>query len=99
MSSYSDSPWPSIQLSVDSFRVVFPSSNILSACLLLTSTGMSVSSSVDFAGAEVRHVTDQRGYRKLAILCAERKKAPLPAYQCNLYSMAIWGVKQGVSKQ
>jgi len=99
VSSHSDSPWPSIQLTIDCFRVVFPSSNLLSACLLLTSTGMRVSSSLDFAGPEVRHVINQKGYRKLALLCAERKKAPLPAYQFDLDSIAIWGVKQGELKQ
>jgi len=80
---------------MDCFRVVVPSSDLLAASLLLTSAGLRVSSSVDFAGAEVRHVTNQKGYRKLTQLCAERKRPPLAVYQCDVYSAAVWGIARG----
>ena len=89
------STWPSLLLTLDCFRVVFPSRDLLHSCLL-TSAGLRVTSAVEFAGPEVRFVTNQHGYQRLSLLSAERKRPPLPAYQCDSYSVAVWGIAGGI---
>ena len=71
--------------------MIFPSQDF-SHTLLLTTEGVSVTSSIDFAGPEVRFVTNPSAYQNLSLLSSEKKQLPLPAYQLDLYSMTVWGV-------
>lgn len=83
--------WPSLDLNLESFRVIVPNKDF-SHSLLLNTEGITATSSVDFAGPEIRFVTNPSAYRKLSLLSSEKKQPPLPSYQLDLYSTAMWGV-------
>ena len=83
--------WPPLELMVESFRVILPSQDF-SHCLLLNTEGVKVTSSVDFAGPEVHLVTNQNAYQRRALLSSERRQPPLPVYQLEAFSLAVWGV-------
>lgn len=83
--------WPAVELTIESFRVILPSQDF-SHSLLLNTEGVKVTSSVDFAGPEVRLVTNQNAYQRLSLLSAEGRQPPLPVYQLGAYSLAVWGV-------
>ena len=68
--------WPALELMVESFRVIRPSQD-LSHCLF---------------GPEVHLVTNQNAYQRRALLSSERRQPPLPAYQLEAFSLAVWGV-------
>lgn len=78
---------------MECFRVIFPNTDF-SHCLLVNSEGVKVTSSVDFAGPEVRFVTNQSAYHRLSLLSAEKHRPPLPVYQLDVFSMAVWGVRR-----
>lgn len=86
-----------MELNVECFRVILPNKDF-SHTLLVNTEGLKVTSSVDFAGPEVRFVTNPGGYQRLALLSSERKQPPLPAYQLDAYSVAVWGVAGGVER-
>ena len=79
---------------MEGFRVILPNKDF-SHTLLINTEGAKVTSSVDFAGPEVRFVTNPVGYQRLALLSSEGKLPPLPAYQLGAYSVAVWGVARG----
>ena len=83
--------WPTVELNFECFRVILPDQDS-SHCLLLNTEGLRVTSGVDFAGPEVRLVTDPLAYQRLSLLSSERRQPPLPAYQLDVYSLAVWGV-------
>ena len=83
--------WPSIEVNVDCFRVLVPNSDH-THFLLLGVGGVSVTSSLDYAGADVRHVTNSSAFRRLSLLSSERKQPSLPAYQFDAISLSLWGV-------
>lgn len=82
---------------MEGFRVILPDRDF-SHTILVNTEGAKVTSSVDFAGPEVRFVTKPAGYQKLAVLSSERKQPPLPAYQLGAYSVAVWGVAGGMKR-
>lgn len=85
------SMWPILELNVECFRAILPSQDF-SRSLLLTSAGVKLTSSVDFAGAEVRLVTNPNAYRRLSLLSSEKKQSSLPVYQLEAYSVSVWGI-------
>ncbi len=87
--------WPAMEINLECFRVVYPTRDF-SQSVLLTSEGLRVTSSVDFAGQEIRFVTNQNAYQRLSSLSLEKKQPSLPVYKLNVYSLAVWGVtRQG----
>lgn len=82
---------------MECFRVILPDRSF-SHSLLVNTEGVKVTSCVDFAGTEVRFVTDPTGYQRLAQLSSERKQALLPAYKLDAFSVAVWGVAGGVKR-
>ncbi len=80
-----------MELNLECFRVIIPDRDF-SHCLLLNTEGLRVTSRVDFAGPEVRLVTHPLAYQRLSLLSSERKQPPLPVYQMDVYSLALWGV-------
>lgn len=76
---------------MESFRVILPSQDLTSHSLLLNTEGVKVSSSVDFAGPEVRLVTSHSAYQRLGLL----SPSPLPVYLLQAYSLAVWGLGAG----
>ena len=83
--------WPSIEVNVDCFRLLLPNSDH-THFLLLGVGGVSVTSSLDYAGPDVRHVTNSSAFRRLSLLSSERKQPALPAYQVDAISLSLWGV-------
>ena len=83
--------WPSVEVNVDCFRVLVPNADH-THFLLLGVGGVSVTSSLDYAGADVRHVTNSSAFRRLSLLSSERKQPSLPAYQFDSISLSLWGV-------
>ena len=83
--------WPSVEVNVDCFRVLVPNSDH-THFLLLGVGGVSVTSSLDYAGADVRHVTNSSAFHRLSLLSSERKQPSLPAYQFEAISLSLWGV-------
>ena len=60
--------------------------------LLLGVGGVSVTSSLDYAGPDVRYVINSSAFRRLSLLSSERKQPALPAYQVDAISLSLWGV-------
>ena len=83
--------WPSVEVNVDCFRLLLPNADH-THCLLLGVGGVSVTSSLDYAGPDVRHVTNSSAFRRLSLLSSERKQPTLPAYQVDAISLSLWGV-------
>jgi hypothetical protein len=76
---------------VEGFRIIIPNEDF-SHAVLVNAEGAKVTSSVDFAGPEVRFVTNPAGYQSLV---SEGKQSSLPAYQLRASSVAVWGVAEG----
>lgn len=83
--------WPSVEINVDCFRLLLPNIDH-THFLLLGVGGVSVTSSLDYAGPDVRYITNSSAFRRLSLLSSERKQPALPAYQVDSTSMSLWGV-------
>lgn len=83
--------WPRLEISVECFRVVLPSTDYSNA-LLLSISGVQVTSSVDYVGPDVRFIVNPNAFKKLSHLSSEKRQPPLPAYQLDAYSISLWGM-------
>lgn len=83
--------WPSLEVNIEPFRVVLPNSDH-THFLLLGVGGVTMTSSLDYAGPDVRYITDSSAFRRLSLLSSERKQPALPAYQLEALSLSMWGV-------
>ena len=86
--------WPSIEATVECFRVVLSSPDY-SSLLLCNVGGVALSTSLDYPTTDVRHIVSASAYRRLSLLSSERKQPPLPAYQVDGYAVSLWGVRRG----
>ena len=85
------SAWPSLEVSLESFRVVLPTADF-SDVLLLSTGGAHVTSALDWASSDVRFIVNSGAFRRLCLLSSERRLPPLPAYQLSAYSITLWGI-------
>ena len=88
--------WPSLEVSIECFRVVLPNIDH-THFLLLGVGGVSVTSSIDYVGPDVRYITNNSAFRRLSLLSSERKQPSLPAYQLEAISLSMWGVDNSTS--
>ena len=89
--------WPTLEVNVECFRVVLPNINN-THFLLLGVGGVSVTSSMDYVGPDVRYITNSSAFRRLSLLSSERKQPALPVYQLDAISMSLWGVDNSSSR-
>ena len=89
--------WPSLEVNIEPFRVVFPNVNH-THFLLLGVGGVSVTSSMEYAGPDVRYITNSSAFRRLSLLSSERRQPALPAYQLEAISVSMWGVHNSTTR-
>ena len=89
--------WPSLEVNIEPFRVVLPNSDH-THFLLLGVGGVTVTSSLDYAGPDMRYITNSSAFHRLSLLSSERKQPPLPAYQLEAISLSMWGVHNSTAR-
>lgn len=83
--------WPAVEVSLECFHVILPSQDY-SSTLLLSVGALQATSSLDYAGPDVRFVLNNSSYHRLSLLSSERKQPPLPAYQLDAFAISLWGL-------
>ena len=89
--------WPSLEVNIECFRVVLPTVDH-THFLLLGVGGITVTSSLEYVGPDVRYITNSSAFRRLSLLSSERKQPPLPAYQLQAVSLSLWGVDNSTTR-
>ena len=85
--------WPAIKASVECCRFVLPSSDYTNS--ILCNVGrIAMSTSLDYPTTDVRYIVSTSAFRRLAHLSSDKKQPPLPAYQMDVYSMSVWGIRR-----
>lgn len=83
--------WPAVEVSLECFHVILPRQDY-SSTLLLSVGALQATSSLDYAGPDVRFVLNNSAYHRLSLLSSERKQPPLPAYQLDAFAISLWGL-------
>ena len=92
-SSSEVSSWPAIEANVECCRFVLPSFDYTNS-ILCNIGSIAMSTSLDYPTMDVRYVISASAFRRLAHLSSDKKQPPLPAYQVDVNSVSVWGVRR-----